>query len=496
MTQVHAGIEPVVFTAPRLSRGLDSPQAAAPSVGWLSAYRRRLLVTDMVAVTVAVAAVSFVLHEERAWWGSDVNRPALVVTVIAAWLVSLGLANTRHRAVIGGGTAEYERVFHASWRCLVLALAISYVVRLEIGPGLLGLKFVLGLVLALVGRLVWRRWLLRQRALGSCRSTAVLVGHHDQVTRLAGELAGHRGAAFEIAGACVTDPAPGSGLVSGVPVIGGLGDVARAAKLVGADVVIVAGSDAIGDDVIRSLGWDLEACGIALALVLGVRDVEGARLRVSGEDRVPVVHVEAPVFAGPRHLAKAVFDRIVAAAVVTLIAPALLMIALVVKVSSPGPVLFRQQRIGLNGKTFEMLKFRSMVDGAHLRLEEVLGADGVGVFYKPRNDPRITRSGRVLRKYSLDELPQLFNVLRGEMSLVGPRPQIAREVAQYDRLAHRRLLVKPGCTGLWQVSGRSELTPEEGVRLDVRYAENWSISADVRILARTVKVMMTGEGAY
>jgi lipopolysaccharide/colanic/teichoic acid biosynthesis glycosyltransferase len=146
-----------------------------------------------------------------------------------------------------------------------------------------------------------------------------------------------------------------------------------------------------------------------------------------------------------------------------------------------------------------MFKFRSMVADAHDRLSDVLAAEGVtgiALFYKPKNDPRVTRVGRVLRRFSLDELPQLFNVLRGEMSLVGPRPQIAEEVAQYDRAAHRRLLVKPGLTGLWQVSGRSDLTPEAGLRADVSYVENWTLFTDLLILARTVKVVVARSGAY
>ena len=214
---------------------------------------------------------------------------------------------------------------------------------------------------------------------------------------------------------------------------------------------------------------------------------------------LPLMYVDEPRFTGSRYVAKSAFDWLAAAVLTVLLIPLLLVLAALVGLSSRGPVFYSQERIGKDGRRFRVFKFRSMVTDAHARLGEVLAQEGtgsVGLFYKPKNDPRVTKVGRVLRRYSLDELPQLLNVLRGEMSLVGPRPQIDAEVAQYDRTAHRRLLVKPGLTGLWQISGRSELSPEEGIRMDVNYVENWTLFGDALILAKTAKAMISAAGAY
>jgi exopolysaccharide biosynthesis polyprenyl glycosylphosphotransferase len=190
-------------------------------------------------------------------------------------------------------------------------------------------------------------------------------------------------------------------------------------------------------------------------------------------------------------------DRVVAALALLLLTPVLLAVAAAIKLTSPGPVLFHQERVGVNGQSFTMLKFRSMVVGADRNLES-LRAENIsdGVLFKMREDPRVTRVGRVLRRLSIDELPQLLNVLGGSMSLVGPRPPLPAEVARYDAPVHRRLLVKPGLTGLWQVSGRSDLPWDEAVRLDLRYVENWSLTMDLLILAKTVRAVLGSSGAY
>ncbi|NMM35757.1 MAG: sugar transferase, partial [Phycicoccus sp.] len=263
--------------------------------------------------------------------------------------------------------------------------------------------------------------------------------------------------------------------------------------------VAVSGADAITSEAVRRLGWDLEGTGIDLALTLTLVDVAGPRVLMHPVNGLPLMYVDEPHFTGPKYALKSTFDWLGALAITILLSPVLAVIALLVTTTSRGPVFFTQERVGRDGRHFRMIKFRSMEVGAQDRLEEVLALEGVtsvGMFYKPKNDPRVTTVGRVIRKYSLDELPQLFNVLRGDMSLVGPRPQVDSEVAQYDRAADRRLLVKPGLTGLWQVSGRSDLSVEDGIRMDVYYVENWSLFGDMLILARTTKTIIAAHGAY
>jgi exopolysaccharide biosynthesis polyprenyl glycosylphosphotransferase len=318
-------------------------------------------------------------------------------------------------------------------------------------------------------------------------SRVLVVGHRSAAEELIRKLTARPEAGFRVAGVCFADDAqPWAGEVLGAPVLGTVADAAQVAREVGADAVAVAGSEAITGDAVRRLGWDLEGSGVDLVLAMSLTDVAGPRVLMQPVNGLPLVYVDEPKFSGPKYALKSTVDWVLTLAGVVVLAPVLLVIAALVKLTSPGPVLFKQERVGLRGLTFRMLKFRSMVAGAHTQLDEIMGEGEVGVFYKRKDDPRVTPLGRVLRRYSLDELPQLFNVLRGEMSLV----------ALYDRTAHRRLLVKPGLTGLWQVSGRSELTPEESIRMDVYYVENWTVYGDLVILTRTVKAMVSAEGAY
>jgi exopolysaccharide biosynthesis polyprenyl glycosylphosphotransferase len=222
------------------------------------------------------------------------------------------------------------------------------------------------------------------------------------------------------------------------------------------------------------------------------------RLHIQPVAGLPLVHVEESEFTGFRRVLKGAFDRLVTAVALLLLAPVAIGVALAVGFTSRGPVFFRQTRVGKNGQTFRMVKFRSMyVDAEERRAElERLNVNGDGVLFKIRNDPRITRVGRVIRKYSLDELPQLFNVLTGRMSLVGPRPPLPTEVARYGDDMRRRLLVKPGITGLWQISGRNDLSWEQTKQLDLRYVENWSLGSDLLILWKTPSAVAKGSGAY
>jgi exopolysaccharide biosynthesis polyprenyl glycosylphosphotransferase len=248
---------------------------------------------------------------------------------------------------------------------------------------------------------------------------------------------------------------------------------------------------------LRRLGWELEDTQAELLLAPAVTEIVGPRVRIRPVSGLPLLHMERPELRGVRRLTKEAFDRISATVGILLLAPILVSIALAVKASSRGPMLFRQERVGRGGRTFTMLKFRSMVVEADSMVDRLAAhSDGNGVLFKKRTDPRVTRVGRVLRRYSLDELPQLFNVLRGDMSLVGPRPPLQREVEQYGRDMHRRFLVKPGLTGLWQVSGRSDLSWDDSVRVDVRYVENWSLTFDFMILWKTVGAVVRGSGAY
>lgn len=486
-----------------LSRTVDELRLVVPANSWSKKYALRLIATDTLALVVAVG-VAYMVRFDVAGLptvSGEFSPTYLSVSVVlaVAWLAALAVGRTRDRRVVGTGPAEYSRVFGVTWRLFAAVAIIAYVLRMEIGRGYLGFAAPLGLFLLLVGRFAWRQWLHRQRDRGGYQASILVIGHRDSAERLIDDLHRNPQAGYAVVGVCVpTGEVRYGETISGVPVLGSFEKAASLAERLGASAVAVTGSDAITAEAVRRLGWDLEGKGIDLALALTLVDVAGPRVTMQPVSGLPLMYVDEPRFTGLRYAAKFGFDFTAAAVITLLLSPLLLAIAILVATTSRGPVFYTQERIGKDQRRFRMIKFRSMVVGAHGRLAEVLALEGVEdvqLFYKPRNDPRITRVGRVLRRFSLDELPQLFNVLRGDMSLVGPRPQIDAEVALYDRAAHRRLLVKPGVTGLWQVSGRSDLTPEAGIRMDVSYVENWTLFGDLLILARTVKAVFAAEGA-
>jgi exopolysaccharide biosynthesis polyprenyl glycosylphosphotransferase len=279
--------------------------------------------------------------------------------------------------------------------------------------------------------------------------------------------------------------------------VAGLDDVLEVAARMDADTIAVTSASETAAQYLRSLSWQLEGTGMELLVAPGLVEVAGPRLHIRPFDGLPLLAVEQPRFEGWRRVVKGALDRSVALGALLLLAPVFGALALAVRLSGPGPVFFRQQRVGLGGQHFTMLKFRSMVAGADQQVAGLSdGNDADGLLFKMRNDPRVTRSGRFLRKYSLDELPQLFNVLRGNMALVGPRPPLLSEVEEYADHVRRRLMVRPGITGLWQVSGRSDLSWEDAVRLDLYYVDNWSLVLDLHTLWRTVGVVLRRKGAY
>ncbi|WGL51774.1 exopolysaccharide biosynthesis polyprenyl glycosylphosphotransferase [Nocardioides sp. BP30] len=263
------------------------------------------------------------------------------------------------------------------------------------------------------------------------------------------------------------------------------------------DAVLVVPGPELTGRALQRLAWQTEAAGLPLLVETGIDGVLPSRVAPLLAGHLGMVHVQPARRRGWRLLVKRVCERALALGALVAAAPVLIGIALAVRFDSPGPVLYRQVRVGRDGRTFTMLKFRSMAIGSDALLaDDALGNDGAGPLFKLREDPRVTRVGRFLRRYSLDEVPQLINVLRGEMSLVGPRPALPSEVATYDGDPRRRLAVAPGITGLWQVSGRSDLSWNESVRLDLDYVDNWSLGRDLVILARTLGAVLRHEGAY
>jgi exopolysaccharide biosynthesis polyprenyl glycosylphosphotransferase len=352
-------------------------------------------------------------------------------------------------------------------------------------------------MLVMVGRWAWRQWLVRRRRQGAYLYKILLVGQREKNIHIVNEMLRHANAGLLPVGALTKAGSTDLDIAPGVPVLGDFSRVLEVVQSSGADTVVLTGADDISPKDMRELGWSLEKVNVGLVVAPALTDVAGPRIHSWQVAGLPLIHVAYPTFEGTKHTAKRAFDIVASAVGLLMISPVLLWITIAVRRDSPGPAFFHQVRVGLNGNRFRMLKFRSMVVNAEDQLPGLLdSSEGNGVLFKMKHDPRITRVGLFLRRYSLDELPQLYNVLRGDMSLVGPRPPLARELEQYGKSAHRRFLVKPGITGLWQVSGRSNLSWEDSVRLDLYYVENWSLTDDVIILYRTIRTVLKTDGAY
>ena len=463
------------------------PQAAS----WQRSYTHWIMAADLLVATSVAVVLAVVLLRQS----SDALSVAGVLVFPPVWLAVLSVGRCyEDRFLLSGGDA-FKRLTDTGLRVLAVAAVVACLwngtaarlIALVAVPVCLALG---GLVRA-VGRT--RLHMMRQR--GQAMHRVLVVGSDSAVEEMIALCRADATSGFEFVGALVEGRAGSS--VADVPVLGGPGDAGAVVSRTGADTLLVASG--VNAERLTELCWQLEGLGADIFVAPNLSGVSGPRLSVRPVGGVPLLHVEEPELSGPRRLLKALFDRTSATAGLLALSPLLLAIAIAVRLDSAGPVIFKQTRIGRAGKPFTMWKFRSMVPDAESRRVEIEHLNDHGddhVLFKIKDDPRITRIGKLLRRYSLDELPQLVNVLRGEMSLVGPRPPLPAEVERYADSSTRRLLVRPGLTGLWQVSGRSDLSWEESLRLDLHYVENWTLFFDLHILWKTGAAVVGRDGAY
>lgn len=482
-------------TAHRVARTVTTAGAAS----WESGLRRKLRISDWACIVAAV----FLAHTFR--WGFDAWELGdtyfwVSLGIIVLWCLDLEFGHSRDARVLGLGASEYKALAHSATRVFVLAAAVLIVVQGGVLRGFFLTAFPCGLLLLLLSRWLWRRDLNGRRRRGEYLQDVVVIGRTKDVESVILQLQDNPAVGYRVAGVALNSLPRKASYGKPwyrIPVMSTLDDIEELVRRAGASIVIVAGTLPGGSHRLRELGWRLEDLSTELVLASRLTDIAGPRVHYRPVEGMPLMHVELPQFTGTRHLLKRLVDLTVGILALVILAPVLLLLAVVVKADSSGPVFYSQERIGRNGTTFRMHKFRSMTTDADLRLAELSGGNqGSGPLFKLHDDPRVTRCGKWMRRYSLDELPQLFNVLTGEMSLVGPRPPLRREVEAYEQPAHRRLLIKPGITGLWQISGRSNLSWQESVRLDLYYVENWSLMGDLMIMWRTAKAMVSAEGAY
>jgi exopolysaccharide biosynthesis polyprenyl glycosylphosphotransferase len=469
---------------------------------WSSRYARQALCVDFVAALLA-GLLAFVIRFRFPSVGNPWSTPYIVGSLLlpVLWISALGLAHGYEQRLFGVGPEEFRRILQAGFSLTATVAIAAYATKTDIARGYVIAALPLTTIFGLYGRYHLRKRLHRRREDGRYMRRVVAVGHRAAVADLVRQLRRERYHGMEIVAACLPPMlAVGDDAVTeveGVPVAGDFGKVGGVVSAIGACTVAVLACPELDGIALRRLAWQLEKDDVDLVVAPALMEVAGPRTSIRPVAGLPLLHVEHPELSGGRRLVKSAFDRVGAGIALIFLWPVLAAIAIAIHFDSRGPALFRQVRVGRDGREFTLLKFRTMVvDAEHRKAALVSHNDHDGVLFKIRNDPRVTRTGAWLRRYSLDELPQLINVLRGDMSLVGPRPPLPEEVAQYGDDVRRRLVVRPGMTGLWQVSGRADLSWEESVRLDLRYVENWSLTLDLQILWKTWSAVARGSGAY
>ena len=484
---------------------VSSPTQDRPRPQWQAWYQKALITSDAVVIIGSLLAAQWLrlallpAAVPPALW---LYYTAVSLTIAATWMGFLSMYRARSPRIIGAGVEEYRRVFAATLAFVGVTATALVMLRPEIARGYLGVALPVGACMLLFSRNLLRRLIVAQRKSGKCMSAIVAVGDPRAVRALAKSLARDPSHGYRVVAVCV----PGGSSLTAInvpgcpplPVFGDEGRIECAIAESGADTVALTATEHLGPEGIRDLSWRLDALGLDLVVAPGVVDVAAPRLTMWPVAGLPLIRVDRPRYSGAKRFQKRAFDVCFATFVLAGSLPLLLVIAVAIKLNSRGPVFYRSERIGLDGQPFSIIKFRSMVADADTQLDNLVmlnESDG-GVLFKIRRDPRVTNVGRIIRRLSIDELPQFVNVLKRQMSVVGPRPPLRREADMYDDHVRRRLLVRPGITGLWQVSGRSDLSWEDSVRLDLSYVENWSMLNDVLIVVKTLRAVVNGAGAY
>ena len=453
--------------------------------------------TDAAIITIAALSAyagrfGLSMFEDAA----DLDQPLLAYcTVPIVWLTLLAACGAHSSHHLQTGMVEYQRVVLGSAFFAGTVGISCFLAKYDLSRGFFVLLFAIGIPALLVGRMARRRALTRLRTRGMFQTSVLLAGSPSHIDEVARVLRREKWLGYQVIGAVTS--APIDETPSGLPILGKVSDVVDLVADSVIDTVIFAEGSFPDSQHFKRMAWELEDLETQMIVAPALTDISSERLHSRPVAGLPLVYVERPQAVAASQWSKRAFDMLGSGLLLLVAAPIIAVVALAVKLEDGGSVFFKQTRVGRRGEEFECLKVRSMVVDAEARKAELEAQnEGAGVLFKMAKDPRITKVGQFIRRFSIDELPQLWNVFRGDMSLVGPRPALPKEVAQYDSDTVRRLDVLPGLTGLWQVSGRSNLSWDETVRLDVYYVDNWSIIQDLTILMKTARAVFGSDGAY
>jgi exopolysaccharide biosynthesis polyprenyl glycosylphosphotransferase len=481
-------------TGPHTAERLAVRAIPRNPASWMSRYLREAALADgLCALAAALFAFGVRFNDHRQLAGPYL---ALSLSLPLFWVLMVMLCGGYDARIIGVGSDEFRKIVNVGLGLTAAIAVISYATKADLARGYVLVALPCATLFDLLARFALRKRLHQRRKLGSFMRRTVVVGHAAVAADLATELGRESYHGLQVVAACVTGMI-GNGEIAGIPVISDLASVPEVVARFDADTVAVLACPEMSGVRLRELAWALEKRGTDLCVAPALLDVAGPRTTIRPVAGLPLLHMDHPEFTGARRVIKSAFDKVMAISALALAAPVFLVIPLAIWIGDGGPPFFRQTRVGQHGRPFTVFKFRTMVLDAEERKTQLIASNEFDdVLFKIRNDPRVTRVGYWLRRWSLDELPQLINVLLGDMSMVGPRPALPEEAAAYGEQVRRRLVVKPGITGLWQVNGRSDLAWEESVRLDLRYVENWSLALDLQILWKTLSAVRRGSGAY
>lgn len=517
--QPSASFEPMTFSNTPFPTG---DKGSARSRGMHDAHRRPrwryAFVSCMVVLDIAVMLLSLLISllvngEAYVTIMRSMPFELFLFCFSLIWVLCLALAGTYHRHLMADGYELYAKIINASLLTVLLYCSLSFTLNLDLPRTALITAPVIAFFLAVIERWQMRMSLHRNRRNGRCKYKTVLVGSSAGINAALRTMADYSNWGYEPIAVCpieadlhepdayvvtsfVPNPnIPGADTLKVIPFNSAF---PRTCESLGVQEVYIADVLSRDSEMLHGMSLAIESLGMELALSVSLADISGHRLYLRNTTEQPVLLASLPQYTNSAYAVKRVLDIVCSAFALIISSPLMLGVAIAIKLDDGGPVFFSQTRIGLHGRPFKMYKFRSIVTNAEELKKKLAEENGQSdrFIFKMKDDSRITKIGHFIRKTSLDEFPQFFNVLKGDMSLVGPRPALPEEVARYGSLYSARLLVKPGITGPWQVSGRSDLSQEQSEYLDVSYIENWSITGDLAILAKTVLVVFRGTGSY
>ena len=459
----------------------------------LRVYATRAIVWDSLVI-VAAATIGFVLR-----WTipynlnvSDGTYVFFALIVVFSWTLALIVRGAYDTRVLGVGSEEFKRVVTASAGLFGTVAVVAFALKLDLSRGFVLITFIVGVVLLLVDRWILRAWLRHERRYGNYLHRTMVIGTGDRQSEIVDMLDRD-----PVAGFVVVDVVEESEVdFTDSQIDDWLDQVMARIGINDVDTVAVAGTPVQGQDLIKRLSWRLEGPRIDLLVAPTLGDFVGPRVTIRMQADLPLIHLDEPHLTGPKRAFKRALDICLGISLFILFAPFMLFAAVGIFFTTRGPVFYRHQRIGRGGEVIDVVKFRTMYVGSDEQRGDVIGVPDDRISERYKNDPRITPFGRFLRRWSIDEMPQIVHVIGGTMSLVGPRPVLIDEIPLFGDADHRRHLTKPGLTGLWQVSGRKAVDWDERMRMDLDYVEHWSPVLDLLIVAKTVKVVLSGSGAY